>query len=217
MFVGPLSESIIKRAQVKGIVEIEIVNFRDFATDKHKTVDDTPYGGGPGMLIKCDVIDSALEHLKSKNSKLKSFTVLTAPSGIKYDQKKAYEYSKLDHLIIIAGHYEGFDQRIHDHLVDEEISIGDYVLSGGELPAMVIVDSIVRLIPGAIRAESLDSETFGKPDNFENSKLKIENLSEYEQYTRPAEYKGWKVPEELLSGNHAEIQKWREKRQRRTA
>lgn len=248
MFVGPFSESIIKRAKEKGLVDIGLIDFRNFATNKHKTVDDTPYGGGPGMLIKCDVIDRALTHVRRQSSsysenclqdasipKRQSLqskkdclycpttkVVLTAPSGTKFDQKKAYEYSKLDHLIIIAGHYEGFDQRIHDHLVDEEISIGDYVLSGGELPAMVIVDSIVRLLPGAIRPESLNSETFGKPDGIENcpegvlsqskEKLKIENSGEYQQYTRPAEYKGWKVPNVLISGNHAEIKKWREKR-----
>ncbi len=232
MFTGPFSESIIKRAREKGLVEIELINFRDFATDKHKTVDDTPYGGGPGMLIKVDVIDRAIIHtqrlsshayedsLQSRTSKrqslhppkdclcLKRKTVLLAPAGQKFDQKKAYEYSKLDELILICGHYEGFDQRIHDHLVDEEISIGNYVLSGGELPAMVIADSIIRLLPGAIRPESLESETFNALST-DNRRLTTDDY-DYHQYTRPAEYKGWKVPEELLSGNHAEIKKWRE-------
>ena len=252
MFAGPLSESIIKRAKEKGLIDINLVNFRDFATDRHHTVDDTPYGGGPGMLIKIDVIDTALQAVRRQSSSCsenclqgaakpkrqslqdkkdclcpprKSKTVLLTPGGVKFDQKKAYEYSELDELILIAGHYEGFDQRIHDHLVDEELSIGDFVLTGGELPAMMVIDAVTRLLPGAIRAESLESETHNSichPERSEGSHYLQEDSSppkanqndvsvDFPQYTRPAEYNGWKVPDVLVSGNHAEIKKWRER------
>lgn len=199
MFTGPLSESILKRAQKNDLINIDLVNLRDFATDKHKTVDDTPYGGGAGMVIKVDIMDCAISKLKTQISKTKKTrTILLTPNGKKFDQNKAIELAKYDEIILIAGHYEGFDQRIHEHLVDEEISIGDYVLTGGELPAMVMIDAISRMIPGVINAESAANESFMNG-----------NESDYPVYTRPVEYKGWKVPEVLQSGNHAEIEKWR--------
>ncbi len=200
MFKGPFEESIVKRAQEKELVEINIHNLRDWATDKHKTLDDKPYGGGGGMVLMVKPIYEALKDLKTKNSKV----VLLTPQGKVFNQKKAQEFSKLKHLILIAGHYEGFDERIREHLIDEEISIGNYVLTGGELPAMVVIDSIVRLIPGVLGAEeSLIDETHTKP-----------GYTKYPVYTRPESFKGWKVPETLLSGNHKEIEKWRKKKTR---
>jgi tRNA (guanine37-N1)-methyltransferase len=226
MFNGPFSESIISRAQKKELVKINIHNLRDFATDKHKTVDDTPYGGGAGMVLRVDIMDRALSRLKfetnSKNKLSKFKTILLTPTGRMFNQQKAIELSKYDSVILIAGHYEGFDQRIHDHLVDEELSIGEYVLTGGELPAMVIVDAVSRMIPGVIKEESAKNESFmgentvnsiqnrgNMNDKAKSSKLIANSSSDYPAYTKPAEYKGWKVPEVLLSGNHAEIKKWR--------
>lgn len=208
MFNGPFQESIIKRAQAKGVVEIETINFRNFAEDKHKTVDDTPYGGGAGMVLKVDVIDRAIGATRDKGQetrdKLKEKVILLTPQGKRYDQKKARGLAKYDRLILICGHYEGFDDRIREHLVDEQISIGDYVLSGGEIPAMVLVDSVVRLLPGALgKDQSAEEESFSIIDE------KGKQLLEYPQYTKPAEYRGWKVPPILQSGNHAEIKKWR--------
>ena len=200
MFKGPFEESIVKRAQEKELVEINIHNLRDWATDKHKTLDDRPYGGGGGMVLMVKPIYEALKDLKAKNSKV----VLLTPQGKVFNQKKAQEFSKLKHLILIAGHYEGFDERIREHLIDEEISIGNYVLTGGELPAMVVIDSIVRLIPGVLGTEeSLSDETHSEPGHVK-----------YPVYTRPESFKGWKVPEILLSGNHKEIEKWRKKKAR---
>lgn len=196
MFKGPLTESIVKRAQEKGLVEIKIHNLRNWATDKHRTVDDRPYGGGAGMVVRVDIIDAALKDLKNKNSKI----ILMSAKGKAFSQKKALQLSKEGHLILIAGHYEGIDHRVHKYLVDEVISIGNYVLTGGELPAMMVTDAIVRLVPGVIEAESLKNESHSK-----------KGYLEYPQYTRPEKYKGWKVPEVLLSGNHAEIEKWRKK------
>lgn len=196
MFKGPFDESLLKRAQDKGLVKIKIHNLRHWAKDKHKTVDDKPFGGGPGMVIKVEVIDRTLNDLKKKNSK----TILLTPQGKAFNQKVAHRLSKLEHIILICGHYEGVDERIRQNLVDEEISIGDYVLTGGEIPAMVVVDTVVRLIPGVVgKEESLKEESFSPPANG----------LEYPQYTRPAEYKGWKVPEILLSGNHKKISQWR--------
>ena len=210
MFRGPFDESIIKRAVEKGLVEIDIHDLRKWATDKHGTVDDRPYGGGTGMIIKIDVVDRAIEELKVKDEKRKTTTknskiILLTPQGKVFNQGIAKEFSKLDYVILIAGHYEGFDDRIRN-LVDEEISIGDYVLTGGEIAAMVVVDSVVRLVPGVVGKEaSLAEESFNQ------------NLLEYPQYTRPEEFKGQKVPEVLLSGNHAEIAKWRrEQAEKRT-
>ncbi|KKS80285.1 MAG: tRNA (guanine-N(1)-)-methyltransferase, partial [Candidatus Woesebacteria bacterium GW2011_GWC1_43_10b] len=194
MFKGPFGESIIKRAQEKGFVEIKIHNLRDWAVDKYKSVDDKPYGGGAGMILRIDVVDAAITKLQTPNSKI----ILLDAGGKTFTQQKAKELSKEKHLILIAGHYEGVDHRVHEHLVGEVISIGDYVLTGGELPAMVIADAVVRLIPGAIEPASLKEESHSK-----------KGYLEYPQYTRPEEYKSWKVPEVLLSGHHAEIKKWR--------
>lgn len=195
MFEGPFSESIIKRAMDKSLLEIKIYDLRKWGLDDRRTVDDRPYGGGPGMVMRVDVIDSALKELKTKDSKV----ILLDAGGKTFNQEKARKLSKLEHIILIAGHYEGVDHRIHEHLVDEVISIGDYVLTGGELPAMVLVDSIVRLIPGVVgKEESIVEESHSKP-----------GYKEYPQYTRPDTYKGWKVPDVLLSGNHKEIKKWR--------
>jgi len=191
------NSSIIKRAQEKQLVKINIHNLRNWAKDKHKSVDDKPYGGGPGMLMKIEPIFNCLKDLKKENS----IVILTSPKGEKLTQKKLKELSQDTnaHYIILCGHYEGFDQRIHDYLVDYEYSIGDYVLSGGELPALVLVDGITRLIPGVLgNEESLISETFNS------------DIPDYPQYTKPEEFNGWKVPDILLSGNHKEIKEWRE-------
>lgn len=191
------NSSIIKRAQEKELVKINIHNLRNWAKDKHKSVDDKPYGGGPGMLMKIEPIFNCLKDLKKENS----IVILTSPKGERLTQKKLKELSQNTnaHYIILCGHYEGFDQRIHDYLVDYEYSIGDYVLSGGELPALVLVDGITRLIPGVLgNEESLVSETFNS------------DIPDYPQYTKPEEFNGWKVPDILLSGNHKEIKEWRE-------
>ncbi len=204
MFKGPFAESIVKRAKEKGLVEIKIHNLRDWATDKHKTVDDRPYGGGAGMVIRVDVVDRALRSLRNKAQTAKWRVILLTPRGKVFDQQRAQKLSKFEHLILIAGHYEGFDARVHKYLVDEKISIGNYVLTGGELPAMILVDSIVRLLPGVLGAEeSVVDETHTKP-----------GYIKYPVYTRPENFKGWKVPEVLLSGNHREIEKWRKKKAR---
>ena len=192
MFDGFKNESIIKRAIDSKKVEINTCNFRDFAKNKHKKVDDTPYGGGAGMVLMCQPIYDAVESLKTDKSKV----IMLSPQGKPYTQKKAYELSKEEHLIFICGHYEGFDERISS-LCDEEISIGDYVLTGGELPSMVIADSVVRLLPGVIEEESHEIDSFN------------ENLLDYPTYTKPRNYKGMKVPEVLLSGDHKKIDEWR--------
>mgnify|MGYP001607311742 CR=1 FL=1 len=195
---APLEHSIVKRAKDKGLVEINLVNIRDFATDKHKTVDDRPYSGGPGMIMKIDIIDKALSSLKSQASNPK--VILLDARGKKFDQRLARDLAHDEHLILISGHYEGVDWRVAEHLCDEVISIGDFVLSGGEIPAMTIVDSVVRLLPGVLGNEnSLTEESFN------------DNKIEYPQYTRPAEYKGWKVPEVLLKGDPKNILQWRSK------
>lgn len=204
MFLGPFSESIIKRAQEKGLVSINLHNLRNWATDKRKTVDDRPYGGGPGMIIRVDIIDRALLDLKAKARSKNLKTILLSPKGKVFNQKIAQKLSRLDHLILICGHYEGVDERVKK-LVDEEISIGQYVLTGGELPAMVVVDAVVRLIPGVLgKKESLKEESFLE-----------DNFLEYPQYTRPEEYKGMRVPKILLSGNHQKIRQWRMKKAKR--
>ncbi len=200
MFEGVLGESILKRAQEKGLVEIRLHNLRDWAKDKHRTVDDRPYGGGPGMVLKVDVVVPAIEEVTSDERRATSKVILLSPQGKKYNQKMARELAQEERLILVAGHYEGFDERVRE-FVDEEISIGDYVLTGGELPAMVIIDSVVRLLPGA-----LGDEESAKQESFSQ-----ENLLDHPSYTRPVEFRGMKVPEVLLSGNHAEIEKWRRK------
>ncbi len=197
MFDGPMNESIMWRAQDKKFVELNIVDMRQFGIDERKTVDDRPYGGGAGMIIRVDVIDNALKSIDAKPKTKGLKIVMTDAGGEKFGQKKAYGYSKLDRLVIICGHYEGIDHRVHENFVDEIISIGDYVLTGGEIPAMVITDAVTRLIPNVIKPESLAEESHSNMN------------SEYPQYTRPEDYNSLKVPKILLTGNHREIEKWR--------
>ena len=228
MFKGPFDESIIKRAQDKKLVEINIRNLRKWTKDKYKTVDDKPFGGGIGMVLKVEPIYKALKDLR-KNSKTPKFQnskqvkklktkkdssiinhqssiILLSPQGKAFNQKKAQELSKLEHLILICGHYEGFDERIRKHLIDEEISIGDYILTGGEIPSMVLVDSITRLIPGVLKKKgAVKNESF-QPSTINHQ---LSTMLEYPQCTRPANFKGWKVPEVLLSGDHKKIEEWR--------
>ena len=192
MFTGFINSSIIKRAINKDLVQINIINFRDYSPLPNKQVDDTPYGGGGGMVLRCEPIFLAVEELKKKDTKV----ILLTPDGITYNQTIAEELTSLTHIILICGHYEGFDERIRQ-LADKEISIGDYILTGGEIPAQVLTDSIVRLIPGVINKDSLANESFN------------DNLLDYPAYTKPSEYKGLKVPEILLNGNHKEINEWR--------
>jgi tRNA (guanine37-N1)-methyltransferase len=200
MFTGPFDHSIIKRAKEKGLVEIAFINIRDFGIGTHKMVDDTPYGGGVGMVMRVDVLHKAIEKAKGKSDKGKvTKTVLMSASGKPYKQQSAKAFSKLDHLILICGHYEGVDDRILKY-IDEEISIGDYVLTGGELPAMVITDSVVRLLEGAITQGAVEDESFSNK----------QEILEYPHYTKPRDYDGEEVPEVLLSGNHKEIAKWRD-------
>lgn len=202
MFGEVFGASIIGRAQKNGLLQVDLVNFRDFALDKHKTVDDTPYGGGAGMVLKVDVLDRALQAI-TKGDRKNYYSILLTPQGQPFKQQTAEELSTLGkNLVFICGHYEGFDERIRP-LVDAEISLGDFVLSGGESAAIPIVDAVVRLLPGVLGKDySSEEETFS---------LKDESgvLLEYPHYTRPEEYNGQKVPEVLLSGNHAEIKKWR--------
>ena len=196
-----INTGIIKNALKKRLVYINVHNLRDWATDKHKTVDDTPYGGGPGMIMKIEPIYKAIQDLKKEDT----IVAITTPKGKEITQKDFEEFSaKKDlHMIIICGRYEGFDQRIHEYLVDYEFSIGNYILSGGELPALVLVDGITRLIPRVLGNEqSLEQETF------KDGKI------EYPQYTKPEEFKNWKVPDVLLSGNHKKIEEYRQKGQK---
>lgn len=211
-----LNSSILKRAQKKGKVSFELINLRDFGEGRHKVVDGRPYGGGAGMILRADILAKALKSIEYNVSSIKGkkqsnkshhtlytipYTILMSASGAPYKQSKAQEFSKLDHLIIISGHYEGVDQRFIDKYVDEEISIGDYVLTGGEIPAMAIIDSVVRLIPGVLeKPEATTDESFS------------DGLLEYPQFTRPEEFEGLKAPEILLSGNHQEIEKWRKEK-----
>ena len=191
---APLSESMMKRAQKNKIVDLRIHNLRDWTTDKHHIVDDAPFGGGQGMVMKPEPIFAAVEELKTPKSKV----ILMSPAGKRFEQRLAVDLSKESHLIIVCGHYEGVDHRVIEHLVDLEISIGDYVLTNGAVAAAVFVDSVVRLLPGA-----LGDDQSAADDSFSIGSL------ESPQYTRPAEFRGWKVPDVLLSGNHAEIAKWR--------
>lgn len=187
------TESIIKRALDKKLVDINIVNFRDYSNDPHGKVDDTPYGGGPGMVLTCQPIFDCIKSIKSKDSKV----IMLTPDGVAYKQKQAYDFSKEKHLILLCGHYEGFDERIRS-IVDYEISIGDYVLTGGELPALVLVDSIVRLVPGVIEEESHLEDSFN------------DSLLDYPTYTKPRVYENMEVPEVLLSGDHKKIDEFRQ-------
>lgn len=203
-----ISESILKRGQRVGAIEIQAHNFRDFSTDKHRTVDDAPYGGGPGMVLKVEPIYRSLESLGlvragKKVRPKKTRVIILDPAGKKFNQEMARRFSKLERLVIICGRYEGFDERVYK-FADEKISIGDYVLSGGELPALVVLEATARLVPGVLgKAESLKEETG-----------MAEGYVEYPQYTRPAEFMGLKVPPMLLSGDHAKIKEWREKKSR---
>jgi tRNA (guanine37-N1)-methyltransferase len=194
MFAGPLDESIVQRARKNGVLELTVTNLRDFTHDRHKTVDDKPFGGGPGMLLKPEPIFEAVESLAGEKTRV----ILLSPGGRKFDQAIARELATQEQLLLICGSYEGFDERIREQLADDELSIGDYVLTNGALPAMVIIDAVTRLLPGVLGDDesSLD-ESFSK------------DLLEYPHYTRPAEFRGMKVPDVLLSGNHAEIAKWR--------
>lgn len=202
-FIGAFDFSIIKRAKDKGIVEINIHNLRDWSTDKYKSVDDHPYGGGAGMVMRVDIIDRALESIRAGEQESERRTVLTDAGGKQFNEMMAQEWSKLEHLIFIAGHYEGVDARVREHLADEAVSIGPYVMSGGELPIAVMIDTVVRLLPGAL----------GNEDSLKEESHNEEGIREYPQYTRPEEYNGWKVPEVLMSGNHKEIEKWRKEKQ----
>ena len=205
---------VIGRAIKKGILDIKPVDLRDFAVDKHRSVDDKPFGGGPGMVMRVDVIDRALQKTMSRKQKTMSKKiVLLSPRGKMFSQQIAQEYSRLDHLILISGRYEGVDERVKEHLVDEEVSIGEYVLSGGEIPAMAVADAMARLLPGVLGdPESLVSESFSQMSNerkTENKKQKTKNSFDFPNYTQPAEYRGWKVPEVLRLGNHEKINEWR--------
>ena len=195
MFAGPFDESIVARAVKAGVVEIGIHNLRAWTTDRHRTVDDKPFGGGAGMVLKAEPLFAAVEALRAGD---KTRVVLMTPQGKVLTQRLAAELAEQEHLVLVCGHYEGIDERFREHAVDREVSIGDYVLSGGELPAMVLTDAIVRLLPGALgSAESAQDESHA------------DGLLEYPHYTRPAEFRGWRVPDVLLSGNHAEIERWR--------
>ncbi len=198
-----INESIIKRAIANDHLDVQIHDLRSFAEDSHHTVDDTPYGGGTGMVLKVDVIHKALVGIVSKaNTKIKPHRVLLTPKGNRLQASNVERLAKFDWIILICGHYEGFDERIREHLVDEQISIGDYVLTGGELPALVLLDAIARFVPGVLPMDAPQEDSFS---------IKKDGLPalEYPHYTRPIEYNGWKVPNVLLSGNHAEIAKWR--------
>ena len=193
-----LNESIIGRAKEKGLINVNLINIRDFSKNKHKKVDDTPYGGGAGMVIQPDVVYDAYKSVITNNEKSeKARVIYMSPQGRKLDQQKVEELSKQEHLILLCGHYEGIDQRVLDNIVDEEISIGDYVLTGGELPAMVLIDSVSRYVEGVLKDGSTTEESFSQ------------GLLEYPQYTRPEIFDGQQVPEVLRSGNHQMIDKWR--------
>jgi len=203
MFTGPFSESIIKRAQDRGLVEIAIHNIRDYTSDRHHVVDDSPYGGGPGMVLKPEPLFEAVVAIKSEcgeseRGESELPVLLLTPQGRLFDQRAAEELAKYEEMILICGHYEGVDERVREHLVTDEISIGDYILSGGELAAMVVVDALVRQLPGALGS----GESVGEDSH-------SSGLLEYPQYTRPQSFRGWEVPEVLLSGNHAAIARWR--------
>ncbi len=193
----PLKQSIIGKAIEKGIIELNLINIRDFSKDKHKKVDDTPYGGGAGMVMMPEVVYDAYCSIKEKeNAKV----IYLSPQGKKLNQAKVVELSKRQHLILLCGHYEGIDQRVLDEIVDEEISVGDYVLTGGELPAMIVIDSVSRYVKGVLKEESIQEESFNN------------GLLEYPQYTRPEVFHHQKVPDVLLSGHHENIQKWRQEK-----
>lgn len=192
----PLEESIIGRAKERNIIDINLINIRNYSKDKHNKVDDTPYGGGAGMVMRADVVYDAYKSVTSENSKV----IYLTPQGNVLNQKKVEELAKEEHLILLCGHYEGIDQRVIDKIEPEEISIGDYVLTGGEIPAMVLIDAVSRYVDGVLNKESIMEESFSS------------GLLEYPQYTRPEVFEGEKVPEVLLSGNHQNIEKWRKEK-----
>jgi tRNA (guanine37-N1)-methyltransferase len=194
MFAGPLDESIVKRARETGRLDLTVHNLRDYTHDRHKTVDDKPFGGGPGMLLKPEPIFEAEESLAREKTRV----ILLTPAGRTFDQTIARELAQFEHLLLVCGSYEGFDERVREHLADDELSIGDYVLTNGALPAMVIIDAVTRLLPGV-----LGDDESSQDESFSHGWL------EYPHYTRPADFRGMKVPDVLLSGNHAEIEKWR--------
>lgn len=189
----PIKQSIIGKAEEKKLIDINLINIRDFSKNKHKKVDDTPYGGGAGMVMQADVVYNAYKSIKDENAKV----IYLTPQGKVLNQKKVEELSKQEHLIFLCGHYEGIDQRVIDKIVDEEISIGNYVLTGGEIPAMVLIDSVSRYVDGVLSEGSISEESFSQ------------GILEYPQYTRPETFEGVKVPEILLSGHHKNINKWR--------
>ncbi len=194
MFAGPLDESIIRRAREAGRLDLQIHNLRDYAHDRHKTVDDRPFGGGPGMLLKPEPIFEAVEKLARENTRV----ILLSPAGRTFHQAIARDLAGLEHLLLVSGHYEGFDERVRSELADDELSIGDYILTNGALPGMVVIDAVTRLLPGVLGDdESAQEESFSQ------------GLLEYPQFTRPADFRGMKVPEVLLSGNHEAIARWR--------
>ncbi len=197
MIEGAVNASIIKRARESGVAEVVLHNFRDWATDRHHTVDDSPFGGGPGMVLKPEPVFAAVEAVRASQTSPAPLVYLS-PKGERFTQETAYELAAMPSLILLCGRYEGLDQRVVDHLVDREISVGDYVLSGGEPACLVVLDAVIRLLPGALgEPASLEEESFSS------------GLLEYPQYTRPAEFRGWKVPEVLVSGNHEAIRRWR--------
>ncbi|SHJ62685.1 tRNA (guanosine(37)-N1)-methyltransferase TrmD [Desulfofundulus thermosubterraneus] len=197
MFAGPFDASIIKRAREKGLVKINLINIRDFSRNKHRTVDDTPYGGGAGMVMAAEPLFEAMDWIRTRQGD-PGRVILLCPAGRPFNQEVAAELAREEHLVLICGHYEGIDERVAEHLVTDEISIGDYVLTGGELPAMVVVDAVCRLIPGVLgERASAQEESFS------------DGLLEYPHYTRPREYRGYRVPEVLLSGHHEKIRLWR--------
>lgn len=209
LFESFLNETLIKRAIESGKFEVNLIDIREYASDKHHTTDDTPYGGGPGMVMKVEPIFNALQKIERKAA---GKTVVLSPRGRQFSQSVVEEYAKLDELTLICGRYEGLDQRIIDNLADEELSIGPYVMSGGEVPSMVVIEAVSRYLPGVLgNPESLKEET----NSLKGQDLACPNLQsdlgmEYPQYTRPPEFNGWKVPEVLLSGNHEDIRKWRD-------
>jgi tRNA (guanine37-N1)-methyltransferase len=194
MFAGPLDESIVMRARKSGLLELKIHQLRDWTHDRHRTVDDKPFGGGPGMLLKPEPLFEAVESLKREKTRV----ILLSPAGRKFNQAIASDLAQREDLLLVTGHYEGFDERVRETLADDELSIGDYVLTNGALPAMVVIDAVVRLLPGV-----LGDDESSRDESFSHG------LLEYPQWTRPAEFRGMKVPGVLVSGNHAEIEKWR--------